>query len=361
MSQHEYRELLASVPTLALPAPAEQRTTYPDAATLVAAADDAFAQLKTASFAEQPELLNTLYRAWSASKLPGFEAAAATLGTADDLQRTRPAVLRQLIRMGFDYFDKQIFQPPGMVELPTPGRSSLRQSFGMYTEGPAVWFPIKTADDRSAVFAQREVVEEARQLEEEQARPEADMFHTTSSAALGGVLHAGSILSVAKMREEGLAVASGEYLTLDVHEDDRLRYVYTSNDIGAEFGGARWFSEHQITFGAMARSVEDVVAARTGARPNYHAAVANGHEIPDELPLEHVTAVYTYRRFKPLVQAALQQAGMSVPTISAEAATLLRLHLASGADIYGNYIYRHHAPLEQSAAEILRKDPIVTC
>jgi hypothetical protein len=302
--------------------------------------------------------LNTLYQIWrAASEDPRLSAFAEGITTAEAVMARHPHLDLLEGSAILKHFTTHVFRPHGLLTLSTGDNTTMQ--YGAY-DLAGEWLRLPLVRDRGQqLYARRDVLEEAAALEAAIRRPEADIFHATSSAALPGIARHRAILSARAAAMMDQAIASGEYLHNARSGQPSLESIYMSNLLDDGYSTLRWFNEFPVVFGCNAADVERYAAHHLGGSSMFRGAVANGHEVGPSLPIDMATTLYAPAVNLPLLLQWRDAVLPSAPVISLEAGMFLRLFSSRAERLYPDYLYRYYPPSERSTEAILGQRPIV--
>jgi len=308
--------------------------------------------------------LEALHSLWAAARnTPALSDLASHTATAQEVYpgtniRSQENRLRQL--------ETAVLDPPSLITLPTsPVSLSLAQERGAYNM-QGEWHKIIPPDTPDSVFLVRpQILIEAAELEDTLTRPEADLFHPTSSAALDGIGRHRALLSAQRLHDIGEVIVSGEELK-DQYDplEEPTQAVMMTNLFSGMWATKQWFDEFPVIFGFQSSQMENYAAAfrRSGSpHPDFHGYNANGHHVGPTVPLEPVTVAYTPARHLPELRAWADTHSPHTATISLEAGRIMRNFSRNGQRIYPDYLYRDDTVTPYSARELAHTALLTTC
>jgi hypothetical protein len=303
---------------------------------------------------------NLMYQIWrSTQTAPGFESFASSIATADSVAAQFQGCDLPGLSVYLQHLCENVFQPRSLIEF-SERRTNFMQQFGAYgLSGEWHAIALDPANEKQ-VYIRREILEEAARIESGGGTEETDIFHDTSSAALGGIARHGAILSGKTAISRGQEVTSGEYITGGINPDQQiLPLIYMHNGIDGGYATKRWFNEFPVTFGYHTADVEDIARQAGLMRTNFGSVSMDGHEIGTELPTNIVATLYTTAANIPALSRWRDAELPTAKVMSYEVAMYLRLYSSLAEQRYPNYIYRRNSPSAISTGEILEQPPIV--
>lgn len=304
------------------------------------------------------ERLNPLYRIWEVLQNKPPTEPKVDILTYSSVSNHFPG--HQIIAFNalLEHFSKHIFRPLGMLTLDRNPLSTntMTQKYGAYNlEG--LWLPFAHNTRPAQInFTKKEVILKSQEILEDENEARIDLFHNTSSVALGGIARQHAILSTNAAKSKGVQVVSGEYLHAGEHEqrDGRFDYVYTSNLLDTGYSTMRWFDEYPAVFGFCSNDIEAYASERLPRKASFRGIEANGHEIPDEIPLTLSKGLYTPLQNIPSLELWANANLPGAKVYCLEAAILARENLIDGLGRYPHYPYRFGKPMED-ADSLLQK------
>lgn len=335
----------------------------------------AFQEIERRTFASNNEWFNHfnfLYQTWLATRdVPGIDLLpnfAESLSSYDSFIRTygQDTSLSQRSEFIFwvKWFTQRIVHPERIIKLHPPMSKDYNTTRRGIYEYKGKWHSIPSNDGENT-FVEEDVIREVNTLTDTLDSPEADLFHTTGSAALSGISQHKALLSARESEKQANSVKTGEYIhhkdeQLSLRGTNALEDVYASSMVDDTCSEIRWFDEYPVVFGFQSDEIEKYLREQYGRKSaSLRGVSADGHRLGKTVSLSLVRAVYTYRPYLEILRLWAEQNVPGSHVISIEAGSLLRTRSDEKTTLYKNYPYRFGEPVITDWQALLNEPAII--